>query len=122
MGGPGSGGQPKPTATLKLEGGYRDDRHGDRVDQVVVGDKPRKPQHLKGPAATAWKHLVETTPEGVYGEQDTEVLTAYCEAWGKYRAAADAGEDAKMWRALQHFIKLAGKVGAGPVDRTRLAI
>jgi len=117
-----SGKKRVPTATLKLTGQYREDRHGKRGDESVVSGKPRRPQRLKGAAATAWKHVVDATPDGIYGEQDTELLTAYAELWGAYCELWKEGEVSRALRVLERWLRIASDLGVGPISRCKLTI
>lgn len=119
----GTGGRPpKPTAELKLTGEYREDRHGHRKDTQVVTGKPRKPAILKGEAAKTWNRIVGKSPAGVYGEQDIDLLVQYCLACEKFLAAHAADDWDEAFKCIDKTVKLASKIGVGPIERTRLTI
>ena len=110
----------KPTAILKMEGTFDPKVHGDRVDELVVGDKPNRPASLQGRAREAWDRIVKATPAGVYGVQDTDLLVMYCRTYEKYDAAYKADNLAAQTRYAEVIIRLAGKLGLGPIERARM--
>jgi phage terminase small subunit len=74
---------------LRLNGTYRDDRHGDRTDLQLEGE-PIRPDHLTGEAAALWESCVPfLTGKGFVCAVDSQALTAMCEWWSEYRRAAD---------------------------------
>lgn len=116
-----SGGHNRKSIEQHLaDGTYRENVHGALADHVQPSGKPIKPRGLKGRAATAWKHLVDSTPEGVYGEQDTELLALYCQLWEDVHEQRVNGTFASYMKAVEKFISIAARVGAGPIDRSRL--
>lgn len=116
-----SGGHNKKSIEQHLaDGTYRENVHGALADHVQPSGKPVKPRGLKGRAATAWKHLVEATPEGVYGEQDTELLALYCQLWQEVEDYRKSGPVGTYLKFVEKFISIAARVGAGPIDRSRL--
>lgn len=112
----------KPSTELKLSGEYREDRHGNRADELVCSGKPVMPAGLTVSAAAAWRHLVEATPEGIYGEQDIELLTAYCQLWGRYVELNAAGDVITALKVLNSWLRLGCDLGVGPVNRCKLEI
>lgn len=73
------GRKPTPTAVLKVHGGYRADRHGERMDNVPVSGSPHKPEDLEVPGATLWDRIVAThAKRQTLGEVDTESLATLC--------------------------------------------
>lgn len=109
----------KSPEMLKLNGTYREDRHGDRAD-LQVGGEPKRPTHLKGEARKLWNTVVPVLVEqGYASELDSQSLTAMCEWWAEYRSAADEQvEDAKGLADLAEAIRqLAAACGDQDVSK-----
>lgn len=111
-----------PVEVLKLTGNYREDRHGDRAETYVANTAPKRPRGLGDQAKVAWRHLTRTTPAGVYGEQDAENMRIYCELWQMYCNARDDGDWEKQLKLVDRWLKVAGRLGVGPVERARLQL
>lgn len=126
---------PVPTARLKLRGGYRGDRHGDRVD---TGDAtpPTCPTWLDAEARAEWRRQIAgLAAMGLVAQVDRGLLSAWCRAWSVFVAASrdvqrrgyeDDGQErpavARMFRAIDRLDRLAGRLGFSPVDRARLRV
>lgn len=80
---------PKPTATLKLTGGYRADRHGDRTDDATdIPDVLECPDDLDEAAKAEWSRVVDVLgPLGLATSLDRAILTTYCVSWSRWREA-----------------------------------
>lgn len=111
---------PKSTAELKIAGTYRPDRHGDRQDEQICGGKPSIPDDLGENAVKYWRGIVDGSPEGVYGIQDVSLLVQYCELAAKFDELWDEGELDASLKVSDRTVKLATKLGIGPVERTRI--
>lgn len=123
-----SGRRPKSTAHLQLHGGYRADRHGNRVDSKAAG-RPERPKGLSKPAQWLWDLVVnELAALGVVKKLDTAHLWSMCEMWGLYREsmklalAAPTNKDARIAAVsyLAAFEAAAAKCGLTPADRAKL--
>lgn len=125
-----SGRRPKPTAVLKATGGYRKDRHGNRLDTVAAVGKPQKPDGLSPIQSALWDDVVDNLPEGVLGSIDTIGLTCLVDWYGIYCTLMDRVEEditdlqmqrsaSKVWRC---FHQIALDYGLTPSSRARLQI
>lgn len=132
---------PKPTEMLKLSGGYRQDRHGHRVDAggLDIPDELECPEHLDEPARAEWgRVLAVLQPLGVVTSLDRALLAVYCASWSRW-VACEQGIDAgglvveghrgvmspnpllRVGRdARDATLKAAAKLGLTPVDRAAL--
>lgn len=68
----------KTTAKLKAEGGYRATRHRDRADQFVKPVEIVPPKHLRKAGKELWRRVVESLPESIVTELDTDSLAMFC--------------------------------------------
>ena len=122
----------KPTDVLKLHGGFRPDRHGDRKEPAASG-KPVKPtfqvfETLDEVASTYWDSVVSKIAWAK--EQDSAALQAMCEAWSLYQKTLPLAQampiDKETRCALLGYKaaweSLASKFGLTPADRTHIKI
>lgn len=118
----------KPVNELKLHGGYRPDRHGDRSDPECVG-VPVKPPDMDQEAEWLWDFVVdELTANGTLKRVDTPALMCVCDLWAKYRKVSKAADgdpgDKDLRCSLTAYYgayqTAASKIGLSPVDRTRV--
>lgn len=123
---------PKTTDRLKLHGGYRADRHGERNEPVATGE-PIKPEF-----GDEWKeasaHWDDVVPgliaNGTAKAQDAPSLRVMCELWQFLRRSMSAAvaepTDKELRCAVtsykQAWETLAAKCGLTPSDRARLNI
>ena len=75
-----SRGRPKkPTATLKLAGTYRSDRHGGRAEPQPDPSMPERPKGLDAQGRKAWDRLApELHRVGLLTVLDRDLLASYC--------------------------------------------
>lgn len=119
----------KPTAALKLHGGYRNNEHGNRAAEPQPEGKPTKPRGMKKHAVELWDRIVpQLVSMGVAKEIDTTILRTACEMYHLYREALKVAEkfpidkDARIavTSYFAAFERAATKLGISPVDRTRV--
>jgi P27 family predicted phage terminase small subunit len=136
-----SGRKPKPTKMLKLQGGYRPDRHL-RVEPEPEMAIPEPPKCLRGIALEEWSRITKLLA-GVkcLAELDMGPLAAYCLEWGKYVNAnnrlrvvrsmlTESTKGTKMAhpllrvsdRALANMLRICEQFGMTPSARSRLDI
>ena len=86
-----SGRKPKPTATKKLEGTYREDRDNLNAPEFEPFTKaPSCPSYITGKARAAWqKHSSLLTEAGVLTPSDLHALEAYCVTYSQWRDAVE---------------------------------
>jgi len=122
---------PKSIESLKLHGGYRKDRHGEReATQVVVPSSlPAKPEGLTEDAEKHWDRIIEHIGStGAVGDIDGEAMETAARYWSLWRKAitlceADPTDKPARMNAVafgQQWLKAAEKLGLTPVDRMRL--
>jgi P27 family predicted phage terminase small subunit len=132
--------QAKPTAVLQLEGGYREDRHGGRME--LPDSVPHKPDWLTGIAAEVWYQTVAMLShcDGLLVDIDAGLLATYCEAWQTYLDAqaivtregliATSGNGVQYQhpavgirnKARYEIMRIGSKFGMSPADRAKLSI
>jgi P27 family predicted phage terminase small subunit len=123
----------KPTAILKINGGFRKDRHGVRGDVAPPPGVPEKPSDLSEPAGWLWDQVVPGLVEmGVVGRLDTPELVEMCRWYGRYRRCAEVMDGADLsdkgsYRIViqtsmtwQRFESIASRFGLTPIDRSKL--
>jgi phage terminase small subunit len=124
-----AGRPPKPTADLKLHGGFRADRHGDRVDVAMPSGLPPKPDGLDPAAGEHWDRIVDHIGKtGVLAEIDAEEVEKAARYWSLWRRSISSCEadvtdkDARLNAVAfgQEWSKSASKLGLNPIDRARL--
>lgn len=123
-----SKGHRKPTAALKLHGGYRKHRHADRVE--ASNGRPVKPDYLKDHGAELWDQLIDQLTAWGAAECDTAALASMCEWWDRYRKCMDLMTDPSAesgyklqvlaGQAWNNFYRMAGQFGITPADRAKL--
>ena len=103
----------KPTALLKLEGSFRRDRHGDRVQEP---DAPLggPPGHLPADARLAWRQVAGSA---TWLRRPDRPLV---ELYAQLQAAARRDFAAMSAAKLSLLAGVAGRLGLGPVDRARV--
>lgn len=115
----------KSIEQLKLEGKYREDRHGAET-QDVGGNPPVRPKGLAGEAKKLWDAITPRLVEvGIATDLDTQTLSSMCEWWAEYRAAADEQRAEQqglvaLAKAIQRLAKEVAQHRAG--DDTLLAM
>lgn len=124
----------KPTESLKTDGTFRKDRHGDRLDAShEFFAIPSSPTNLGKDGKKLWDMVVdELAAAKVVSELDAPALQAMCQWWQRYlditAAIADMQiEDEEVEqlenrarRAWQSFDKVAARFGMTPSDRAKL--
>jgi len=118
----------KPTELLKLEGGYRADRHGERKMEPQPTGTPQKPDNLSEDASRHWDEiapgLIET---GVATVADGPALVRLCQFWAECCEAEraephDRKRLLRMAAAHKEWLVLAVKFGLTPVDRAKIGV
>jgi phage terminase small subunit len=126
-----TGRKPTPTPDLKLHGGYRADRHGDRADATPPTGEPIKPPHFGDVESALWDQVVpDRVRRKLVGVADTAELVAMCELWGLYRASysiakvAPTDKEARcaVTGYLALFDRLASKFGLTSADFANLKV
>jgi P27 family predicted phage terminase small subunit len=135
-----SGRRPKSTASLKLKGTYRADRHGARPDPRT--EIPDPPNCLYGIALEEWFRVTPLLAEiKMISGLDLAVVAAYCLEWSTYTKAngklrlsrsylATSTKGTKMRhpllsvrdKALANMLKLCVEMGLTPASRSRLNV
>ncbi len=123
----------KPTQSLKLHGGYRSDRHGDRDQEPQLSGDPVPPFKLVGDANLLWESVVpRLVAAKIATEADSETLAMMCEWYRKFRKLQKALDKMavtnkdhyklmiQMQMASNCFDKLAARFGMTPADRSRV--
>jgi phage terminase small subunit len=102
----------KPTQLLKLEQGkVYASRYGDRDHEPQPDGVPIQPAELGEHGQEQWNRLVPRLIRlGVATDLDSDALYAMCQEWDRYCNGTHA--------ALSNWMKLAGKFGLTPSDRT----
>jgi len=126
-----AGRPPKTNAEHKLQGTYRADRHGDRLDEVIAHGIPAKPPGLDPQGSILWDLIVDALPPAAQCLVDSAMLTGACRWWSlwrEYDRQLDAGEGdgyrtlMMATMAWKNFDKAAAKFGMSPIDRARLKV
>ena len=113
----------KPTRVLRLEGGYREDRHGG--SEPEPDGLPVKPKTWgkRSWESRCWDRMTPWMFEcGVVTAADQTMLEMMCGWYSEYRKAAEAGNFTKMEKAFKLFDSIASRFGCTPSDRARLRI
>lgn len=118
---------PKPTADLKLHGGYRKERHADREYEPKPEGDAIQLAPLNGAALEAWQFLWPRLVKlGLATELDSHELTAMCIWWGEYEKWRNMESENEYRRmvgmaaAYKQFRVIAAKFGLTPTDRVGL--
>lgn len=133
------GPKPKPTATKKLEGTFRSDRHKSGGIQDIPPLALTPPKGLNTPGKKEFKRIVEIYQQlGILTELDRTSLEAYCDAYAKWTEANEKIHEKGMVQvsekgipymspwvqiASTYFKKMQGlwsEFGMTPSARTRL--
>ncbi len=118
----------KTTATLKLHGAFRADRHGG--GEPTPAGALKRPKFTDANAAWLWDtHARQFAANGASGGDSALALSA-CEWWGMYRSMQDkirGGDDdyrtfVKLSMAWKNFASAAAKLGLSPADRAKLRV
>jgi phage terminase small subunit len=123
---------PKLTSELKLYGGFRKERHAGRVDELIGGSEPVKPD-LDDVASSVWDLVVTCLPAGVKSAIDAPALAGMCQWYSRYVSLMERLKgvegDKDEYRmivmcsqAWKQFEGLAGRFGLSPVDRAKLKV
>jgi P27 family predicted phage terminase small subunit len=136
-----SGRKPKPTAALKLAGGFRADRRlGDEPEPEVCIPDP--PKFLRGEALAEWDRITTLLVElQCISRLDRATLAAYCVEWRIYVTAhnrlrlnnsllAESTKGTKMAhpllrvadRAFNNMMRICVEFGLTPASRSRLSM
>ena len=117
----------KPISVLKLEGSYREDRHGGKSLAAADGDLPGKPPELVGRASEVWDYVASTRAAWI-AKSDGLALQHLCDMWvlreqALLRLAENPTDKEsrcalKDWSAL--WVQMASRFGLTPSDRARL--
>ena len=127
MGGPGSGRNRLSTDTLKFNGTYREDYHGNRLETAV--GEPTMPSGMTEEAKTHWVNVVPGLIDcGSAKSIDTDALASMCDWWSDYKYYSDTdnkdlAEKIRMGLknlAYQNWTKMMAKFGMTPADRAKL--
>lgn len=126
-----AGRKPTPTETLRLHGGYRADRHGDRADAAPPDGMPVKPDSFGEVESALWDQVVpDRVRRKLVGEADTAELVSLCELWGLYRASYALAKVAPTDKEIRcavtgywaAFDRVAAKFGLTPSDMASLKV
>ena len=120
----------KPMAKLKLHGGYREDRHGNRQAEIAANGKPVMPRGLSKHAKSHWKSVVEDLIRMDIAKRiDTPALQSMCEWWAEWKMlqsgeAGIAGYKRLIQMSMCHkqWRDLASRFGLTPSDRAKLTV
>lgn len=121
----------KPTAKHKVDGGYRTDRHGNRVDAIhTPPGAPEPPKGLTKAQLEFWTQIVLAMPPDALGRIDSYTLHELLELW------AIAVKARKSWKrdpsdkesriaytsAIDRVFKIGAEYGMTPASRARLRV
>lgn len=114
----------KPLALLKMDGGYRKDRHEDRPELPESESAvPDMPDFLKGASIKEWKRITKILKDrGVISLANAATLTQYCLMWGEL-ADNYNGEGEPMGAAFHTSFRLVcSELGITPVSQNKISI
>lgn len=120
---------PIPTEFHRLNGTFRQDRHGGRLDAAPLPGTLNRPGNLSPAAGALWDEIAATLPPGTLAAIDAAALTACCEWFARWkdldrRLQAGDGDEYKLLTlaavASKQFATLAAKFGLSPSDRAKL--
>jgi P27 family predicted phage terminase small subunit len=74
----------KPTAQLKVTGGYRAERHKNRADVAVPRAIIKPPRGMGKIGKEVWNRFLENLPEALITNLDLNSLAQFCEALELY--------------------------------------
>lgn len=129
-------GRPKKPDDLHiLEGTFREDRHGDPAERVILDGEPAPPEHLSDDAKAIWSVIVPPlTAAGVAKAADSVQLGIMVEWLARYRRYSawldKQGERSGKSRGLMYLVKsaaeafdsIASRFGLTPTDRAKLRL
>ena len=124
-----SGRKRKPTAAFKLYGGYREDRHGKRMDGKLRPGKPQRPIGMSADARKVWDMVLKTLPADAQSELDGPMLAGVAQwfavYWNVTRKMVKAKEvDSELIqvaaRAWKCFCEGATQFGMSPTARAKI--
>lgn len=124
----------KPTGQHKIDGTFRKDRHGDRIDaHQDFFSVPSKPKELRDDGAKLWDTLSQQlTSAKIVSKLDEPALAAMCMWWQRYldihrameslHIADDEADvlEKRANRAWKAFEGIAMRFGMTPADRAKL--
>lgn len=131
---------PQPTTKLKLNGTYREDRHGERNEPQHAGGKPLMPVGMAGRAADEWVRIVDVLDGDMLSPADQSLLASYCMAVAQLHESQASIESAGLLveghngsvrrnpalmiqkQAVEVIAMTASRFGLSPADRAKLAI
>ena len=117
------GAPPKIAETLKLEGGYREDRHGNRVDaNFSPQGRPEKPDDLGPHGEEVWDRVVAGLPPIVLGTIDSNQLAECCRVYNEYRRLWIDDQKEKALKFFDRYNRLSTEFGMTPVARARMTV
>jgi len=116
----------RPAKTIcqhRLEGTYRPDRHGERLDGLAPVGKPKKPPGLSESERKMWNFVVRSLPSGVLSAADTFVLIGavrwFCR-WSRLMGVGDYKATCQAAAAWKGFMSAAGQLGLSPQSRAKI--
>jgi len=120
--------QPKSTREHQLDGTYRPDRHGGRVDAEFPVETPQPPEHLTEAEQRLWWGITSNYPAGVLTGTDflmLELLVRWLSRWRRYDELLQSNpSDYKLVQlaamASKQIFAACSKLGLSPVDRRKL--
>lgn len=105
----------KPASVHRLQGTFRNDRHGDSVDLETA--MPDRPFWLSESAAIVWRELQpELEKAGYLTKLDGMALALYCELKAEFIADPEVFPPQK----LSQLRSLMGELGLTPSGRAKL--
>ena len=139
------GRRPKPTAVQKASGAYKKDPgRENKLEPQPMRGAPKKPTHIKGPAAKKWVEVCRLLDSmQCLTTADGELIALFCETWAAYRAAKKRVDETgqvieikdengavvdvkrnphstELHRYADRLQKLCGELGLSPSARTRI--
>ena len=125
------GRKPKMTAKHVLEGTFRAERHGRRVDALADSSAANlaKPDVIGEAGKWLWELTIRNLPGGVLREQDAAKLELMCVSWEQYRKLLErmrSDDDPALISKLKNLADLIDKFGKqfgmSPLDRASLKV
>jgi P27 family predicted phage terminase small subunit len=120
-----------PTRLLKLKGSFREDRHGNRGDELEpeIGF-PNPPGWLSAEAKREWRRLQsDSRYAAAICRVDRAMLATYCQLWGQFVRGEQPNttEGAPRFFPMQTsrvalMATLASRLGLNPADRSRVTV
>ena len=113
---------PKPTALLRLQNTYREDRHGIRSREPRAKGSLHAPDWLAPEARAEWDRVLEAYAEaGVVTPLDRAMLATFCQLWARF-VEAERSEPYEPV-PVSHIVSMANianRLGLDPSGRVRL--